>query len=335
MSATSSRTPAQPALDQVGRLLRLVPYLNNRGSVPLDRAAADLGVSRRQLDKDLRVLFMCGLPGGYPDDLIDVDLDALEQEGVVRVSNADYLSRPLRLQATEAAALVVALRSLRTDADDETREVLDRVLAKLEVAAGGVAQLVDAGADPAAGLSETRATVRRAIDEGRQLRLTYLVPARDEESDRVVDPDTLVTEQGHDYLGAWCHRAEAPRWFRLDRISRADVLDTPVEHPDQGPRPPQAPGSGLFEPPADALRVTLRLAPEARWVPEYYQVDEVRPLPDGGLEVDLAVADERWLRRTLLRLAPAATVVRPAEFTQMFTADLASVAGLYDEHHVE
>jgi len=335
MSEPGGKVPAQPALDQVGRLLRLVPYLNNRGSVPLDQAASDLGVSRQQLDTDLRVLFMCGLPGGYPDDLIDVDLDALEDEGMVRVSNADYLSRPLRLQATEAAALVVALRSLRTDADDETREVLDRVLAKLEVAAGGVAQLVDAGEDPAAGLASTRSVVRRAIDGGRQLRLTYLVPARDEWSERVVDPDTLVTEQGHDYLGAWCHRAEAPRWFRLDRIAEVEELSTPVQRPDQGPRPPEAPGSGLFDPPADALRVTLRLAPEARWVPEYYQVDAVRPLADGGLEVDLAVADERWLRRTLLRLAPAATVLSPAEFTEMFTSDLASVAGLYDEHHVQ
>ncbi|GAA1908908.1 WYL domain-containing protein [Nocardioides lentus] len=332
----SSPRRAQPALDQVGRLLRLVPYLNRRGSVPLDHAATDLGVSREQLDRDLRVLFMCGLPGGYPDDLIDVDLDALEDEGVVRVSNADYLSHPLRLQATEAAALVVALRSLRTDADEETREVLDRVLAKLEVAAGGVAQRVDAGEDPAdAGLVETRATLRRAIDGGRQLRLTYLVPARDEESERVVDPDSLVTDRGHDYLGAWCHRAEAPRWFRLDRISSAVVLDSPVERPAQGPRPPEEPGAGLFAPATDARRVTLRLSPDARWVPEYYQVDEVRPQPDGSLEVDLRVADERWLRRTLMRLAPAATVVRPPEFTEMFTADLTSVEGLYSEHDVQ
>ena len=43
------------------------------------------------------MLFLCGLPGGYPDDLIDVDLEALEGDGVIRVSNADYLARPLRL----------------------------------------------------------------------------------------------------------------------------------------------------------------------------------------------------------------------------------------------
>src|SRR4051794_41943917 len=84
------------ARDQVGRLLRLVPYLHGREQVPLDEAARVIGVAPEQLDKDLRVLFLCGLPGGYPDDLIDVDLDALEGEGVIRVSNADYLDRPLR-----------------------------------------------------------------------------------------------------------------------------------------------------------------------------------------------------------------------------------------------
>jgi proteasome accessory factor C len=47
---------------------------------------------------------------------------------------------------------------------------------------------------------------------------------------------------------------------------------------------------------------------------EYYAVEEVRPQPDGGSEVDLLVADERWLRRLLLRLAPYATVVSPPGF---------------------
>ncbi len=37
----------------------------------------------------------------------------------------------------------------------------------------------------------------------------------------------------------------------------------------------------------------------------------VRPLPDGWLEVDLEVADPRWLIRLLLRLAPHADVVAP------------------------
>ena len=126
-----SATPVPQARDQVGRLLTLVPYLHARGTVHVDEAARDLGTTPKQLVKDLKVLLMCGLPGGYPDDLIDVDLDALEEDGdgVIRVSNADYLARPLRLTPTEASAVIVALRALRNSAGPETREVLDRTLA--------------------------------------------------------------------------------------------------------------------------------------------------------------------------------------------------------------
>ena len=54
------------AKDQVARLLRLVPFLHSRGQVSLEEAARVLGVAPEQLEKDLRVLFLCGLPGGYP-----------------------------------------------------------------------------------------------------------------------------------------------------------------------------------------------------------------------------------------------------------------------------
>jgi proteasome accessory factor C len=82
------------AREQVARLLTLVPYLHARGQVGVDEAATLLGVGPDQVVRDLKVLFMCGLPGGYPDDLIDVDLDSLESDGLIRVSNADY--RPVR-----------------------------------------------------------------------------------------------------------------------------------------------------------------------------------------------------------------------------------------------
>src|SRR3954449_8484785 len=130
--------PAPGAQAQVARLLRLVPLLHGHDRVRVSEAADLLGVAPRQLLSDLKVLLMCGLPGGYPDDLIDVDLDALEgpeADGVIRVSNADYLARPLRLTPTEATAIIVALRALRSGARDETREVVDRALAKLEAAA--------------------------------------------------------------------------------------------------------------------------------------------------------------------------------------------------------
>jgi proteasome accessory factor C len=274
------------------------------------------------------VLLMCGLPGGYPDDLIDVDLDALEA-GVIRVSNADYLARPLRLTPTEASAIIVALRALRNGAKDDTREVVDRALTKLEAAAaeGSAATQIDPGLNAAdADQALLAVRLRGAVEQRRQVRLTYYVPARDEESERVVDPHGLITHRGLTYLDAWCHSAEAPRLFRLDRIAGAEVLDSTVAVPDVAPRDL---GDGLFTSSSDTTPVTLRLQRQAHWVTEYYPVDDTRPQDDGTLEVDLQVADERWLTRLLLRLAPYAEVVAPAAYGEAFTAAAQEALSLY------
>jgi proteasome accessory factor C len=318
-------TTTGAARDQVGRLLRLVPYLHGREQVPLEEAARVIGVAPEQLDADLRVLFMCGLPGGLPDDLIDVDLEALEGEGVVRISNADYLARPLRLTPTEATAIIVALRAMRPGAAGDTRAVVDRALAKLEAAAAEGAPLVDPGEDAPRALA-LRATLEDAVRRRRQVRMTYYVPSRDEESERVVDPHAVVTHHGADYLDAWCHTAQAPRLFRLDRVHEATVLDSPVT---TEPRTPRDFSGGLLDG-DEATLVTLRLRPEARWMEEYYALEEVRPRPGGSAEVDLLVGDERWLRRLLLRLTPYATVVTPAHFGDGAADEIRRALGLYD-----
>jgi proteasome accessory factor C len=326
------------AKDQVARLLTLVPYLHAHGEVRVDEAARALGVEPDQLFRDLKVLFMCGLPGGYPDDLIDVDIDALEgpdglrTDGVIKVSNADYLARPLRLNPTEASAVIVALRALRNGAKDETREVVDRALAKLEAAAaqgsaaGSPPAQIDPGSDADTDLALLAGRLQNAADRGRQVRLSYYVPSRDEQSDRVVDPRGVVTSDGNLYLDAWCHSAEAPRLFRLDRIDRAEVLDDAVETPQEGPRDL---GDGIFSQSSDVTPVTLVLEPEARWMTEYYPVEELRELGEGRTEVVLLVADERWLTRLMLRLAPHARVVSPPAYADTFRAAAARALGLY------
>jgi len=116
------------AREQVSRLLALVPYLQTRTDVSLAQVAADFGVRPDQIMKDLKVLWMCGLPGLTPDKMIDVDFEAIEDDpdGVVRIDNADFLSRPVRLGSSEASALIVALRALREGSPDASHEVIDR-----------------------------------------------------------------------------------------------------------------------------------------------------------------------------------------------------------------
>jgi proteasome accessory factor C len=314
------------ARDQVARLLTLVPTLHSRGQMRVDEAAEVLGVPPQQVVRDLKVLFMCGMPGGYPDDLIDVDLDSLESDGLIRVSNADYLARPLRLTATEATAVMVALLALRNGARADTREIVDQVLAKLQDATSGTGAVpIDPGVDPEPiDLARVRRDLEQAVRDGRQVRLTYWVPARDEETVRVVDPRGVVSAHGSSYLAAWCQSAEDDRLFRLDRIHAATVLDEPVTHAE----PPDL-SDDLFGFDDQAVPVTLRLGPEAAWVVEYYQVVETRPLPDGSVEVDLLVADPRWLERLVLRLAPHAAVVSPSGWSDTVRGRAHEVLRLY------
>jgi proteasome accessory factor C len=101
------------ARDQVQRLLALVPYLRENDGARVDDVAKEFGVRPKQIIADLKVLWFCGLPGAQMGDLIEIDIEAAEGDGVIHINNADYLARPLRLAAAEALALLTALRTLR------------------------------------------------------------------------------------------------------------------------------------------------------------------------------------------------------------------------------
>ena len=301
------------AREQVARLLALVPYLQAQEQVSLSQVAADFSVSPAQVRKDLGVLWMCGLPGLTPDRMIDVDMEALEDDpdGVVRIDNADFLSRPVRLGSSEASALIVALRTLRESGRGASAEVIDRTLAKLEeaVATGTAPAAVEVrlGEEQTSGHA---ATLQGAVDTDRQVRLTYFVPTRDETTLRTVDPVALLTQDGHAYLDAWCHVAQARRLFRLDRVQDVEVLDLPRSEQDLAPRDLS---EGLFEPGPDDVRAVLHLERPARWVAEHHPVDRVEELGDGRLAVELRLGDPRWLVQLALRLAPDVRVVEPEE----------------------
>src|ERR1700761_1676621 len=60
-----------PVSTRLVRLLNMVPYFQANPRVTRIQAAADLGVSVKQLGDDLDQLWLCGLPGYGPGDLID------------------------------------------------------------------------------------------------------------------------------------------------------------------------------------------------------------------------------------------------------------------------
>ena len=298
---------------------RWCPTSTPTREVRLDEAAAAVGSTPEQVVKDLEravhVRAARRLPrrpdrrrprrAGGPEE------GGLRLEGVIRVSNADYLARPLRLTPTEATAIIVALRALRGTAPATTpaRSSTARWPSSRRPPGRprrGSRRWSSPGEDDDAEATRLRASLEDAVARRRQVRLTYYVPARDEESERVVDPRGVVTSGGVAYLDAWCHSAEAPRLFRLDRIHEAEVLDSPVE---TAPEPPRDLSDGLFQRvPGDHPGDPAPPAAGPLGGRSTTRSSRSRPGPDGTVEVDMRVADQRWLLRLLMRLAPYARV---------------------------
>jgi proteasome accessory factor C len=312
------------AVGQLTRLLALIPWLLQRPGVSIDAAAAEFDVTPDQLRADLELAFLCGLPGHLPDDLIDVSLDGDQ----IVVTNADTIARPLRLAPDEAVALLTGLRALADIPAPTGPDVLERVIAKLERAAGDAADAhrnvrvaIEGGGeatDPA------RAAIADGLQRGRRLTLRYYVPARDEVTVRDVDPVRLLVVDGHGYLEGWCRSADDWRLFRLDRVHDVEVTDVAAAPPAR----PEAPAD-VFDSEAAPWRVRLALTSRAAWLVDAYRATVVEREPD--LVVELAVADLGWARQLVLRLGGDARPISPPELVADVQAEAAAALSAYGE----
>jgi proteasome accessory factor C len=324
-SASSGSVSSGSGLaDRLPRLLSLVPYLLARPGVPIAAAAADFGIGERQLRRDLELLWMCGLPGYGPGDLVDLSFAG----DTVTVTEDAGLRRPLRLTTAEATALLVALRTLGDLPGMVDTDAVRRATAKIERAVGGAA----GGVAVEVSLQEqaTTAAIRAALEDGHALAIRYYTAGRDVVTRRTVDPMRLLLVEGRGYLEAWCRRAGAVRLFRLDRVDDVAVLDEPAAPPPDATHTDLS--AGVFPARPEHASAVLLLEPWARWIAEYYPVEEVVELlpdtagatdaagPDGEAPTEpgrarvlMRYADPAWLVRLVLGLGGGARIVEPPE----------------------
>jgi proteasome accessory factor C len=308
--------------ERLTRLLALVPYVVSRSSVSVAEAAGAFGVTEKQLIDDLNLLWCVELRA--PDPYCPIDLSY--EGGEIVVSEAESISRPLRLDVDEASALLVALRTL---AEIPGRgDALSRVIAKLEAAAGAAARPSSQVAVQVDVRPDILVQVRAALDEGRRLRMTYYVPGRDENTVRDVDPMRMLLVDGWSYVEGWCRRAESVRLFRLDRIVELEVLDVAAEIPANAE--PVDVDQGLFRPSPDDIQVVIELTPAGRWVGDHYPCESVTEMGEGRIRVVLRTRDTRWVRRLGLRLAGSGAIVAPAGLAAQVRDDAERALKLYD-----
>ncbi|AFU03304.1 helix-turn-helix transcriptional regulator [Nocardia brasiliensis] len=292
---------------RLSRLLNMIPYFIAHPGISAAEAAADLGVTSKQLMSDLNQLWMCGLPGYGPGDLIDLSFS----EESIEVTFSAGIDRPLRLTSTEATALLVALRSIVEMPGMVDPTAAHAAIAKIESAIAG-----GSGAEP----EQIRtppleapavATVRSALARQHALRLVYYSASRDVVSERVVDPIRIVLVDNNSYLQAWCRQAEGVRLFRFDRIEDATELDEPARPPSHATE--ESAALDLFQDDPAVPLARLRIHPDYAWVLDQYPMNRIAVQADGSLEATMRFATLDWMARLLLGFGSGVTALGPPE----------------------
>jgi proteasome accessory factor C len=289
------------ASDRFLRLLTVVPWIAAHDGPRLDEVCERFGMTRKQLLDDLQIIPLVGLPPYTPDTLIEVTIEGDR----VWLRFADVFARPLRLTPEQGLALVAAGSAARglpgAEADGPLATALDKVAAVLDIDPDEAISIALGSTRP-----DVLDTLRRASRERRRVRLDYYAYGRDERTIRDVDPHAVFADEGAWYVRGHCHQAGGERLFRVDRIYGIEVLGERFAPPPDATTPAREPE--VFTPGPEVPRVTLDLAPAARWVIETYPVEDVRE-HDGRLLVRLAISARPWLERLLVRLGPDARVV--------------------------
>jgi proteasome accessory factor C len=296
-------SPRPLAGARLERVLALVPWILANPGTTIPELARRFEVDERELEHDLELLPMCGLPPYTADRLIDL---WVSDDGAVHLRLAEYFERPLRLTPAEGIALLAAGRALLAVPGADADGPLATALRKLETALGATGTVAvavgDAGPLP---------SLQEAVAGNEQVEIDYYSFARDEMTTRVVDPWRVFHAFGAWYLAGHCHRAGGERLFRVDRVRAIRRTGATAEQPPA--RDVDDVAELVYQPAPDDLRVRLLLSPEAGWVAESYPTETVTPRAKGKVEVVLAVSAPAFLERLLLTLGPLATVVGPPE----------------------
>jgi proteasome accessory factor C len=312
------------------RLLNMVPYFQANPRITFDEAATDLGVSVKQLREDLEQLWLCGLPGYSPGDLIDFEMSGK----TIEVTFSAGMDHPLRLTSPEATGVSVALRALLDVPGMVDPEAARSAIAKIESAAGtakeGAGTAVD---EPAPVESHAAAAVRAAVRDGRALSIDYYSASHDTLSTRIVDPIRVVLVGDNSYVEAWCRSAEAVRLFRFDRIVDAHVLDEPSAPPE--PAVQAGPDTSLFDADPSLPSATLLIDRSASWMFDYYPLRVVRELADGAFEAAMTFASDEWMARFVLGFGSAVRVLEPQSLADRVRDVAVTALAAYEDSSVE
>jgi len=306
--------------ERLRNLLFLVPYVVRHRGVTLVELTERLGISEEQLLKEIDFLLMIGRPPFFPNDMLDI----YHEGGRVFVDLHQSLENPPALTVLEALALAAAAKIFADENDtDQTstavRVAVDKVVRSLPPDAQRLLTQLSRHFLILSGGSKTPhlATIRKAIDENRELELKYFTASRGEITQRTVLPYGLFHRNGTWYLAAHCTHRDAERVFRLSRISSAKLSDRIFDGPPDEFNVAEFVKRSITVPARGARLVVIRFSAEvARWIKERWGSEYLTEQTDGSLIASLHDVSDEYVLSYVASFAGEAKIEEPPELAE-------------------
>ncbi len=300
---------------KTARLLDLVPFITTHQGISIKDLAKEFAITSEELLDDLNTLWMCGLPGYTPLELIDLSFES----GYVSIRNAEILQKVRLLTKEELVVIAIGLDFLKESLSKDREDLLVAITSlqiKIKSLIGDIAQVtptVD---------SAHRAIILRALKERKNLEIEYHSLIRDQITTRIVTPLELGEEKGIEVLLAYCSVASGFRTFRLDNVKQAKLLDasdfvTETQNDSE-----------------EIFRAKCRIDSRLRTTFERFRLETDMATSSAlslgkGITVEVTSFSQDWLVRNFMSTLANTEITDPAELAKSVGAKARATLDLY------
>jgi proteasome accessory factor C len=292
------------------RSMDLIPYVLENPGVSIAELSARFSVTQAQIESDLQLVFMCGLPGYTPYELIDVAFE----DGVVSIIDPQVLDKPRKFSSNEIVVIALGLKILidinqtNTTALTKLKQLSDKI-AKL----GSNKSILMTGDVSAFPFFEI---ISKAVSEQRVLDLQYHSLIKDQITQRLVLPEKLYFLNGSLYLSALDTDIDSDRVFKVDLIKECKIGE-------------RVAGKKVLESSTETIVIIDVQKSNRNFIERNSSI--ITAMQENGdlIRVHLQVSNLEWIKLTVLSNAPGITVVSPEPLANAVKQSARDLLALY------
>ena len=290
------------------RTMDLIPYILEHPGISVNQLSKIFNVAEKEIEKDLQLAFMCGLPGYTPYELIDLTYE----EGVVSIIDPQVLNKPRNFSSNERVVIALGLEILKEInlSNPENLKKIDKLREKF----------LDKKDEDSVIVVEQDLSfpflniINQAIFERRIVIFDYQSVSKDVLSSRNVLPHKLYLQNGNLYLSGNDVQAQSDRIFKADQIlscTIGDLADTDRFHLTQ----------------QEEIVELIVNHDNFNFIERNSSIIIDQEITNGQLHVKIRASNFDWLKRAILSNAPSIKVISPeslASEVEQMASDLIS-----------